>query len=159
RSQATWGTLSDSASARSWRFSAFVARSNRRKKKPSWTEQSPDFKSAHLKVPQHRCSMANQYYNPECPEHLSIEFTVDEFENLLAFLATSGIGEKQIEMLRKCGFVAPVTRSPGFEWLFQACKADAGVHVLAPYRSGCVDALKQYVDGKCGAGTWPRLAK
>jgi hypothetical protein len=74
-----------------------------------------------------------------------IEFTTEEFEGFLEFSSRSGIGTPQIEMLRKCGFLAPVQRV-GFEWLFEACKAGDAIAVLGICRAGSWPALKQFIE-------------
>lgn len=105
--------------------------------------------------------MAMRIVNPNADDlgHAGFVFSAAEFDALLAFLEKSGIPENQIGMVRNCGFIGPIERNPGFEWLFQVCKVQADVRVLALCREGSLDAMKRYISFRFQEGTFPHTSE
>ncbi len=111
-----------------------------------------------LHLPRGRMAgMAKRIENPDADDLGlgGVEFSPAEFETFLEFLASNGIGERQIAMIRNVGFIAPIKRGPGFEWAFQMCKMQADVKVLAICREGCYPAMAEYIVAMHRNGTWP----
>jgi len=101
--------------------------------------------------------MAKRIENPAADDlgRGGIEFNHDEYESLLEFLANNGIEESKIAMMRECGFIAPILRSPAFEWAFELCKMQSDVTVLAICREGHFEAMRDYILFRCREGSWP----
>jgi hypothetical protein len=85
-----------------------------------------------------------------------VELTPAEFEQFIAVMERSGVGNDVLEATRNAGFAVPLTRSRETESVFQFCQIPPTQKVLAICREGSLEDMKVFVAVMVRVGDWPK---
>ena len=100
--------------------------------------------------------MARRIENPNADDlgQGGVELSEQEYEDLLAILASNGVPENQIDLARTAGFIAPIQRE-GLESLFEMYHMQSDVKVMAVCREGRFELMRDYILFSMREGSWP----